>query len=120
VRYYVGTGSNGYPTLIRRTLDGGGNEVTQELLEGVENLQFLYGIDNADDELPDIYVIAANVSDWNLVRTVRIAALVASLDEYGAEHDSADYAMLDETIPGPDDRRRRRVFSATVQVRNNR
>jgi type IV pilus assembly protein PilW len=120
VRYFIGTNAAGNAALMRQALDSDGTVLTQELLEGVENLQILYGEDTTGDEMADTYVAAAAVGQWELVRSVRFAVLVASAEESGTDTDANSYPMLDETIPAANDRRRRRVFTATVQLRNNR
>jgi type IV pilus assembly protein PilW len=119
-RYYVGTSARGRPALKRLLLDDSGGAVTEELLEGVENLQFLYGEDTGGDEAADVYVSAPDVTDWGAVRSLRMAVLLASDEEQGTETDSTAHQLLDETIPAANDRRRRRVFTGTVLVRNNR
>ncbi len=120
IRYYIGENDAAEPVLMRQVLDADGSVLSQFLLEGVENLQILYGVDTSGDETADSYVNAAGVSDWDMVRAVRFAILVASTSESGLERDQRTYQLLDETIPAAQDRRRRRVFSAGVQVRNNR
>ncbi len=120
VRYFIGTSADGNAALMRQVLGSNGVAVTQELLEGVENLQILYGEDTTGDETADIYVSAAAVSQWEMVRSVRFAVLVASVNQFGTDTDGKSYQLLDETIPAANDRRRRRVFTASVQMRNNR
>lgn len=44
----------------------------QELVEGVENLQILYGVDTGVDTEADIYQAADAVGDWNDVVSVRV------------------------------------------------
>ncbi len=120
VRYFIGNSAGGNAALMRQVLGSDGTAVTQELLEGVENLQILYGVDTTGDEAADAYVTAAAVSQWSMVRTIRFAVLMASAEESGTETKAETYQLLDETIAATNDRRRRQVFAATVQVRNNR
>jgi type IV pilus assembly protein PilW len=99
-----------------------------QLIEGVENMQVLYGIDNtADDERQvGAYVTAADVSDWRDVVTVRVALLVRTTEEIPTPADSSDYLMLaadDSTaseirVEPAGDRRMRKVFTTTVTLRN--
>jgi Type IV Pilus-assembly protein W len=47
-----------------------------------------------------------------------VALLVRSLEEYGLDLDRETYQLLDASIPAPNDRRMREVFTATVGIRN--
>ena len=123
VRYYIGTGTNG-PSLFRQSVRNGGIEV-QELIEGVESMHLLYGVDTDADNVPDTYVEAGNalldsVPEWESVIAVRIAMLVRTLQEYGpvTETDAADYVLNDFTFTAGGDRFKRRIFNTTVQLRN--
>ena len=114
-RYYVGTDPNGNPALFRQS---GFGQVDQ-VIDGVENLQILYGEDTTNsDGVADVYSKADGVVDWNDVVSVRVAMLLRSVDEYGSDVDTSSYSLLGETIDPPDDRRRRRVFTSTVDIRN--
>src|SRR5690606_27015623 len=50
----------------------------QELAEGVENLQVLYGIDDDGDQVATLYQKADEVGNWGNVVSLRIALLVSS------------------------------------------
>ncbi len=51
----------------------------QPLLEGVENMRILYGIDGNGDNIPDgNFVTAAGINDWSNVKTVKISLLMRS------------------------------------------
>ncbi|HXF07761.1 MAG TPA: PilW family protein [Candidatus Acidoferrales bacterium] len=106
------------------------NQTAQELVEGVEYLQVLYG-----QRVPNSgninYFTAPSVTDWSQVVAVKLALLVASRDPVLDVNDAtAGYALLDQTVAKtgtsgaaityPNDRRLRRVFAATVNVRNRR
>ena len=56
--YTVEEGASGEPALFRSV-----NGVSQEVVEGIDNLQILYGEDTDDDNVPNYYVDAENVSD---------------------------------------------------------
>ncbi len=123
-RYFVGTGAAGGPSLFRTrfTANAGNSQViTEELVEGVENMQILYGVDTDGDRAPDAYRNAAAVTagtDWPNVVTVRIGMLVRTVDEYGMDVDTATYAVNGFNFDPVDDRRRRRVFTTTLALRN--
>jgi len=134
VRYYIGDNGRGpggavYPSLYRAVItdDGAGGltETYEELLEGVETMQLLYGVDADADGAPDNYVAAGDApldvaANWSRVVSVRIGLLVRTIDEYGNDVDTATYPVIPNTVnfDPPDDRRRRRVFATTALVRN--
>jgi type IV pilus assembly protein PilW len=112
------------PTLYKRVTDPGGNgALPVALVEGVENLQVLYGEDLNQDGIADRYVTANQVSNFSLVTSVRIGLLVHGANAAGpinneTTSDTNTY-IVDETtiVPNPD-RLRRRVFTTTIQLRN--
>ena len=132
-RYYVAAGTNG-PSLFRRTyaqdksdFDGDSNKTefllqNQELIEGVEDMQILYGVDNNADSIANSYVNASGVAaagGWGNVVSVKIALLIRTVsEEQTNEIDTATYDLLGTVINPTDDRRRRRVYSTTDEIRN--
>ncbi len=115
VLYFLraGTTPGGGASLWRRISDGG---MVEELVEGVENMQIQYGEEVAANNI--VYRDADDVTDWNGVRTVRIALLVRSMSEYGTDIGPASYDLLGVAIPNPGDRHMRQVFTTTVNIRN--
>ena len=115
------------PALFRRSLNqnaGSGN--AEELVEGIENLQILYGInaDNDNKKTVDSYVAANLVGDWTRVISVRISVLVQSIEDNMLPAAQA-YTFNGVTYDGtagngdlPADRRLRRVFTSTITLRN--
>lgn len=128
-QYFIGDGASGAPALFR-SING---NTAMELVEGVEQLQLLYGIDTdtVPGMNPDIYVTATNVSDWTRVRSVRVAMLVRTISDKETDIDSSVYdvdgdcptgAPLTDTcyeFTSPGDRYKRRIFQTVVQVRNS-
>jgi type IV pilus assembly protein PilW len=117
VIYYVAPGANG-PALWRRI---GDDVPVDPLIEGVENLQVLYGIDTDSDLLANSYVNAAAVdaaNNWDNVISLTIAVLVRTEDETNSDRDTRTYTLLDQ-VKGPfNDRRQRSLFITTVTLRN--
>lgn len=105
--YAIAAGPHGEPEL-RRSNDA--------LVEGVENLQVLYGEDTGDDNAADRYVSAANVTDWNAVVSARIFLLLRTQEEINDAPIPYNFAGI--TVTNPGDRRSRRVFTTTVTLRN--
>jgi len=125
VRYYVGLNSRDGPSLyrsvIRFTGDVVGNaleERSQELFDGVESLQLLYGVDADNDGTPDSYAPASAGLNWPRVVSVRIGLLVRTIDEHGREVNTNTYQVNNIVFDPVDDQRRRRVFTTTAMVRN--
>jgi len=111
VTYSIAAGASGEPALWRTEF---GN--AQELVEGVEEMQVLYGIDSDSDQFPNQYVTANNVPDFDDVVSLRVALLVRSIDDFVTE-DSQTYTFNGVTTT-PADRRIRQVFTTTIALRN--
>jgi len=143
IRYYIGANGRSpdpvndpYPSLYRTVVTtpaGGGalTESNQELFEGIESMQILYGVDTGGDGVPDSYtragvapLDAANLGNWANVVSVRVSILVRTIDQQGRDTDGATYTVNDhDDNPLPrfnpvDDRRLRRVFTTTAMMRN--
>lgn len=117
--YYVNIAPNGVPSLYRSVLNAGGLSLTaEEMIQGVENMQVEYGLDNNADGIPNRYVLASQVSaaQWEAdVVSMRVTLLLRSLTELASEPQSFSYLGVAYT---PTDRYVRRVFSTTVKLRN--
>ena len=115
------------PALFRRRLNqtaGAGN--AEELVEGIESLQILYGVnlDNDNKKTVDAYISANLVPDWSRVISVRISVLVQSIENNMLPAPAA-YTFNGVTYNGagangalPADTRLRRVFTSTITLRN--
>ena len=98
ITYSVQTGASGQPALFKN--DGA---TTRELVEGIENMQILYGADNIDST-PNYYVPAGTVGlSMAQVVSIRITLTVRTID-----------GNLTTTGDG----RIRRNFTSTVALRN--
>lgn len=114
VYYYVANNPGGQPALYQRIVPGAANEV----VEGVENLQFSYGRDTNDDGVPDSYESAAQVdaaNAWKSITAVRIEMLVRG-SENGVTDQAQTYNFNGADVT-PTDKRLRHVFVSTVGVR---
>lgn len=120
VVYYIGRGASGEPALFRRSYARGGAGETQEIVEGVENLQVVYGEDTNDDSLADIYRPATQVVNWGDVVSLRVGLLLRTVESGRQENDTRTYNLLGTTITprAEDARRHRRVFTTTIALRN--
>lgn len=122
VRYYIAENDEGEPSLWRQFHNGA--EVDQQpVVEGVENMQILYGENTDASGDPSVFVTADNVTDWNRVVAVKLTLLIRTIDEYGQEDDSKKYDIYgtpdddsDDITPGG--HYSRKLVSATVMLRN--
>ncbi len=128
--FYIGKRGNvatNPPALFRRRLNQtAGSGAPEELVEGIESLQILYGLnaDNDNKKTVDAYVTANQVTDWGRVISVRISVLVQSLENNMLPAPQA-YTFNGVTYDGgagngalPGDTRLRRVFTSTITLRN--
>ena len=99
------------------------------LIEGVENMQILYGVDSTGDGIANSYVnatavaagvVAAGTADWSRVVSVRVALLVDTGQTVSPDNDTGGYVLLDAApiTPASNLTFRRRVFTTTVPIRN--
>lgn len=122
--FYVGTSGLGgdIPALFRERLTySGGTAGTsaEELVQGVENLQILYGVDTLhSDGLADTYVQADSGSiDWEAIVSVRINLRMRSVNPvYTRDEDYGTFQGISGT--NGSDRFMRQVVTTTLQVRN--
>jgi type IV pilus assembly protein PilW len=113
------------PTLVRQQLVGGAM-VEFPLAQGIERINFLYGVDDDANGVPDRFTEApANPADWAAVVVVRVSVLVrdarpsAGYDDTGRQYDlNGDGAPDFTCVPNVNCGFRRHVFSRNFQVRN--
>jgi type IV pilus assembly protein PilW len=124
--YFVGTGTGGEPALMRVDIEKGTAGAAQELIEGIESMQILYGEDTAPTNgSADVYVLPAAVGDWSRVVSIRVGLLARTPAQTGQDVDGKTYSLLGDagTLDDYDDtadKRQRRMFNSTIQVRNMR
>lgn len=99
-----------------------GTDDAEELVEGVTNMQILYGVDTDNDNAPNRYVTAATLNsnnNWDSVVSVKIALLARSQDKAAPIPATApSYELLNRQIAPPNDGRVRKVFTETIAIRN--
>jgi len=134
--YYVGaslaTDGDAIATnsLYRRdTVNVGGNTqfgAPQELVQGIETMQVVYGIALTPNSSAVRYVpadaVAAN--EWANVVSVRVGLLFHTPEEISTDVDTTSYNVVGTTVTSasavsyPADRRQRYIFSETIKIRN--
>jgi len=125
--YYVGRAASGSgPALFRAVVNRTGGLDHQEIVEGVENIQIMYGLDTNTtfDGFANQYVQATSTTAWDKVVSVRIGVLMRTTGNVDPVADTGTYILAASTpaagvtIDPVDDKRRRRVFTTTIQLRN--
>jgi|APLak6261669570_1056073.scaffolds.fasta_scaffold00084_7 type IV pilus assembly protein PilW len=115
--YFIRTGASGQPALWRLNNSKAADATNPvELLEGIENIQILYGEDTDADGAANYYVPANSVVNLANVISMRINVLVVTPDDNIASQPRA--YTFNGTTTTPTDRRLRRVFTSTLAVRN--
>lgn len=114
------------PALYWRSRQGGAPR-TEELVEGVQDMQLCFGedTDTPADRIVNVYRPANTVANWANVVSVRVTLLMRSLEDgiatapqaYGIDRNCDDVIEAAETFT-PTDRRVRRAFTTTFSVRN--
>lgn len=127
--YYIANDNRGIPVLRRKRLTDVGmteNINDDQLVEGIENIRFLYGFDNDGDSTPDSFMPASSVTElmWDnegFQRLVAIKAfvLVRSINEDKSYTNETEYLLGDKIITIPaNDHYRRKVLSTTIVLEN--
>ena len=104
------------------TPDGGVSVTTGplDLVEGVDSMQVLYGMNTDSDGVANQFVPYVNTLDMNDVLAVRVGLLLSSPDDNVAlDTDIAARNLLDAVVAAPNDKRIRRFFITTIRLRNH-
>lgn len=120
--YYISRctvcGSDTIPTLKVREIIGG-NATTIALVEGIQNMQFDYGIDTSGDGAPDTYDNTPDTADWPDVTAVRVNLLARNNDPTTGYKDTKQYNLGGAGIVGPfNDTYKRQAYSQLVRAVN--
>ncbi|WP_082473502.1 MULTISPECIES: PilW family protein [Xanthomonas] len=138
--YYVGTGASGEPALRRaRAASDGTYTQNEELVEGIENMQLLYGLDstaNISSATPPVGNItsqltasglgasadAAGANQWRRVGAVQVGILARSPNTANAVATASDdpVGVLGVSMqpPSAPDGRYRASYELSIALRN--
>lgn len=113
--FYIANNASGDPTLIK-SIDG----VSSPMVEGVEHMQFLFGVDDDEDNVPDTYKNANQIgADFSKVIAVRVSFIMRSKEEVYKTAQSQTYKLPGETTDfTATDKYSRLIFTSTVSLRN--
>lgn len=130
--YYIGTGASGEPSLYRARYDGTAYQA-EELVEGVESMQLIFGQDrvtNLATTAPSGYIdvyntadtIGAVADDWRRVGSVQVGLLLRSPDRAAGQVPNAAGRLhvlgVEIVPPAASDGRYRGAYETTVALRN--
>ncbi|WP_105101918.1 PilW family protein [Microbulbifer pacificus] len=111
--YFIAESAAGGTSLFMRDE----NDNTQELVPGIEDMQITYGRDTSGDGVVDIWQSAeSNLDNMAQATAIKVQLLVASED--GAGVTSQKVTELDGTETTYTDGQLRKLYVATVKVRN--
>jgi hypothetical protein len=103
--------------------NGNGNTATtRDIVEGVDAIRILYGLDDDGDKIADRYVSAATVdaipNAWrDDVSSIRIGLLMNSVTNVKQNAASETHQLLDTSVT-VNDRLLHKVFTTTILLRN--
>lgn len=125
--FYV-RNTGGVPSLARKVLQwdtvaGAMTIATQDIVEGVENMQFLFGLDDDLDGEPDRYVNQAAITtadQWGTVMVVRAFVLLQGVQQDPNYVDDRSYQLGDINVAAANDNRRRVLVRSYITLRNPR
>ncbi|MCP5130048.1 MAG: PilW family protein [Pseudomonadales bacterium] len=120
LRNYSLATDDGIPTLCRKRLGRSSNGMapTECLVEGIENLQLEFGIDETGDEQADRFDPAPDPAEMAAAVAARIYLLVRSVHPVAGYRDERSYTLGRTQVEAPRDGYFRRVMQTTVLLRN--
>jgi len=112
--FYIDQNPNNVPALYQRNAVSG---AILELVEGIEDMQILYGVDTTGDGVVTTYEPANAVGNWNDVLSVKVSLLLRSIEDNLTADGPQTYRFNDTDVTA-DDRRLRSVYTKTFTLRN--
>lgn len=108
-----GSAAGNLPSLFVTDITG-----STELVEGVQSMVILYGEDTNGDGSPDRYVRANLVGNMDNVLAVRISLLLETQNDFLTPGGQNIPYTFNGVTTTPTDQRLRRVYTATILLRN--
>ena len=125
VAYYIGVNATtGQPGLYRLNMSQGLVAGAEEMIEGAESMQILYGFSraapNGDGQSINDWLTASNIppDGWPQVIAIRLALSVRSTETADSDNTDVTLDLAGSNITAPGDGRIRQPFSTTVALRN--
>ena len=127
--YYIapGTGENSSGDTPLSLWRKSGTDAPVELVEGVEDLQVLFGVTTDDNSTPNRYMTAAELGNdwdqWKDVTTIRVTVVANTIDDVGGTvtptHSCTVQTCYDGEPANGIDGLMRRSFTQTIMLRNS-
>ena len=125
VAYYIGVNDAGEPGLYRWNMTRGtANARAEEIIEGAENLQVLYGYSRAapfgDGQHVNNWLDANQIPSggWPQVIALRLGLSVRSSERADLDNTNVTLGLAGTNITAPGDGRIRQPFSTAIALRN--
>jgi len=126
VVYYIGTGAGGQPSLWRARVNVDGSSVSEELVEGIEDMQFRYGMDRRPAANPSGYIetqgsaadVGTSEAEWRRVGQIQVALLAASPNPAASAQAQTAPTLFGVSTAAATDTRYRTVYESTIALRN--
>lgn len=121
LRDYSAVRGDGVPALCRKRPGRSSNRMapTECLVEGIEQLQLEFGIDETGDQLADRFDAAPALADMQAAVAARIYLLVRSVHPVAGYTDTRAYSLGSTRVSARNDGYYRRLMQTTVLLRNN-
>lgn len=116
--YFIAEGSYGGPSLWTANFNAGPMSLPQELVEGVENMQVLYGEDVNADSMADRYVTINDVANIANIVSVRVSLLMRSIEQVKTIAAATTRTINAVDVTSASDRNLRYVVTSTFKFRN--
>ena len=125
--YYVRDEPQGnitVPVLMQGTLSNAANLMSfQPLIEGIERIRFMYGVDTDADGFVNAYISATNMNnalwDNSTILAVKVYILARDILEDNNYTDTKTYLMGGLVVPAANDNFRRLLLMSTVTLHNS-
>ncbi|MDH5190311.1 MAG: PilW family protein [Gammaproteobacteria bacterium] len=119
ITYSIQTGAGGHPSLFKKI----NANAAEEIVEGVESLQVLYGRDTDSDGVANLYTTANNITgtQWDDVVSVRFGLLMRTIHEVASTTDTSSYTLAGATINSSvhsQGKYQRYIAQSTIKLRN--
>jgi prepilin-type N-terminal cleavage/methylation domain-containing protein len=125
IRDYSEVDGDNIPSLCRKLMTTAASTLamdsTECLVEGIENLQVEFGMDDSTpmDYVPDYYTAAPTAAELQTAVAARIYLLTRSINEVSGYTNDKTYALGASTVAAANDGHYRRVLQTTVMLRNS-
>jgi len=111
--YYIRNNAQGIPSLYQKVF----SSPVKEVVEGVEQMQLIYGVDTTGDNAVDVYQSADSITDWAWVKSIQLSLVLRTIEDNLTVGGPQSYRLNSQLIR-PEDSFLRAVFTQTISLRN--